>query len=197
LFTFPRNQRSRRAGNLDYDEPQYASAHAAREATFIRSFTDDVTLLSWDGATDLDAAQRAGLWRSGIMVIDGAVASARMLHDKLVLTTDRGELAFDAVYPTLGAKVTSGIAQGLGARVNGDGYLLVDEHQRTNVPGLYAVGDVVAGLNQIRPGDGTGRDSRYRAAQQPVRRITARTSARTPRSRLWMSSSDGATPQGS
>jgi thioredoxin reductase (NADPH) len=27
--------------------------------------------------------------------------------------------------------------------------LLVDEHQRTSVPGLYAIGDVVAGLTQI------------------------------------------------
>ena len=27
--------------------------------------------------------------------------------------------------------------------------LIVDDHQRTSVPGLYAVGDVVAGLTQI------------------------------------------------
>lgn len=38
---------------------------------------------------------------------------------------------------------------GTGARVDDDGYLDVDEHQRTCVPGLYAIGDVVAGLNQI------------------------------------------------
>lgn len=124
-------------------------AHAAREAKFVRSYTDDVTLLSWDGATGLDVAQRADLSQSGIAVVDGAVASARILDGKLVLATDGGELAFDAVYPALGATVTSGIAQGLGARVNGDGYLYVDEHQRTDVLGLYAVGDVVVGLNQI------------------------------------------------
>ncbi|WP_158569440.1 NAD(P)/FAD-dependent oxidoreductase [Duganella sp. BJB475] len=124
-------------------------AHAAREAKFIRSFTDDVTLLSWDGATDLDAAQRADLSQSSVVVVDGAVASARMFDGKLVLATDGGELAFDAVYPALGANVASGIAQGLGARVNESSYLYVDEHRRTDVPGLYAIGDVVAGLNQI------------------------------------------------
>jgi thioredoxin reductase (NADPH) len=124
-------------------------AHGAREAKFVRSYADDVTLLAWDGATDLDAAQRGDLSRSGIAVVDRAVTSARMLDGQLVLATDGGELAFDAVYPALGAKVASGIAQGLGARVNGNGYLVVDEHQRTDVPGLYAVGDVVAGLNQI------------------------------------------------
>lgn len=127
-------------------------AHGAREATFIRSYTDDVTFLSWDGATDLSSEQRADLWQLGITVIDGAVASARMLDGKLLLATDCGEQAFDAVYPALGVKVASGIAQGLGARINGDGYLYVDEHQRTVVPGLYAVGDVVVGLNQISRG---------------------------------------------
>ena len=126
-----------------------SGAHAAREAKFIRSYTDDVTLLSWQGTTGLDAAQRADLSQAGIVVVDQAVASARILDSQLLLATDSGALAFDAVYPALGAQVASWIAQDLGARVNGDGYLHVDEHQRTDVPGLYAVGDVVAGLNQI------------------------------------------------
>jgi thioredoxin reductase (NADPH) len=126
-----------------------SGAHAAREAQFIRSYTDDVTLLSWQGTTGLDAAQRADLSQAGIMVVDQAVASARILDSQLLLATDSGALAFDAVYPALGAQVASWIAQDLSARVNGEGYLHVDEHQRTDVPGLYAVGDVVAGLNQI------------------------------------------------
>ena len=37
----------------------------------------------------------------------------------------------------------------LGAAHDDDGMLLVDDHQRTGVPGLYAVGDVVAGLTHI------------------------------------------------
>ena len=38
---------------------------------------------------------------------------------------------------------------GLGAEHDEDGMLTVDDHQRTSVPGLYAVGDVVPGLSQI------------------------------------------------
>jgi thioredoxin reductase (NADPH) len=30
-----------------------------------------------------------------------------------------------------------------------DGMVLVDDHQRTAVPGLYAIGDVVQGMTQI------------------------------------------------
>ena len=41
------------------------------------------------------------------------------------------------------------LARGLGARLADDGRLEVDLHQATSVPGLYAAGDVVRGLNQI------------------------------------------------
>lgn len=34
--------------------------------------------------------------------------------------------------------------------MNEDGALIVDSHQCTSVPGLYAAGDVVQGLAQIR-----------------------------------------------
>ena len=36
-----------------------------------------------------------------------------------------------------------------GARASADGCLEVDEHQETSVPGLFAAGDVVKGLDQI------------------------------------------------
>ena len=36
-----------------------------------------------------------------------------------------------------------------GAALGEDGRLAVDDHQQTSVPGLYAAGDVVRGLNQL------------------------------------------------
>jgi thioredoxin reductase (NADPH) len=36
------------------------------------------------------------------------------------------------------------------------GRLVVGEHQETSVPGLYAAGDVVRGLNQISTAEGEG-----------------------------------------
>ena len=41
------------------------------------------------------------------------------------------------------------LAETLGAQTGEDGRLVVDPHQQTTVPGLYAAGDVVRGLNQI------------------------------------------------
>jgi thioredoxin reductase (NADPH) len=44
----------------------------------------------------------------------------------------------------------------LGAQGSSDGCLVVDDHQRTSVPGLYAAGDVVKGLDQISHAMGEG-----------------------------------------
>ena len=43
----------------------------------------------------------------------------------------------------------SELATSLGAKTSSDGCIVVDAHQRASVPGLYAAGDVVLGLDQI------------------------------------------------
>ena len=57
--------------------------------------------------------------------------------------------SFDMVYIALGTLVNAGLAQALGAACNDSGELIVDAHQQTSIDGLYAAGDIVAGLNQI------------------------------------------------
>ena len=44
----------------------------------------------------------------------------------------------------------------LGARLNEQGCIGIDAHQRTSVEGLYAAGDVVIGLDQISHAMGEG-----------------------------------------
>ena len=56
---------------------------------------------------------------------------------------------FDTVYPALGCHVRGGLATALGAGCDEDGDVVVDDHQRTSIPGLYAAGDVVKALNQL------------------------------------------------
>ena len=50
----------------------------------------------------------------------------------------------------------SELAAQLGAQTSEDGCMVVDGHQRTDVPGLYAAGDVVLGLDQISHAMGEG-----------------------------------------
>jgi thioredoxin reductase (NADPH) len=50
--------------------------------------------------------------------------------------------------------VHSDLGAALGAETDATGYLRIDAHQRTTVPGLYAAGDVASGLNQISVASG-------------------------------------------
>jgi thioredoxin reductase (NADPH) len=59
------------------------------------------------------------------------------------------EASFDTVYSALGLNPRSDLARILGAKTDGCGALVVDAHQRTSVPGIYAAGGVVEGLDQI------------------------------------------------
>jgi thioredoxin reductase (NADPH) len=56
---------------------------------------------------------------------------------------------FDHLYLALGCFPQAHLATSCGAQTDPDGKLIIDAHQMTSVSGLYAVGDVVRGLNQI------------------------------------------------
>lgn len=124
-------------------------AHGMNETLFLRGFTRDITLISPDACHDLDGAQRAELAGLGIALVDGPCDALRIDGERMVVPTPEGPLAFDSVYPALGSVIHSELAVTLGAQTNAEGCLKVDAHQRTNVPGLYAAGDVVRGLDQI------------------------------------------------
>jgi thioredoxin reductase (NADPH) len=44
----------------------------------------------------------------------------------------------------------------MGAKLSGDSCIVVDSHMRTSIPGLFAAGDVVIGLDQISHAMGQG-----------------------------------------
>ena len=74
-------------------------------------------------------------------LLEADIAAGR--DDRMVYYT------FDVLYPMLGENARSELAAGLGAATADCMELRVDDHQCTTIPGLYAVGDVVQGLNQI------------------------------------------------
>ena len=123
--------------------------HGMREALFLRSYTRDVTLIAPEAEPMLDAACAAKLDEAGIARVDGPCGGWAIEGDRLALDTARGRMAFDSVYPALGSRIRSQLAVAAGARASDEGCLEVDEHQRTSVPGLFAAGDVVKGLDQI------------------------------------------------
>ncbi|GGB34594.1 pyridine nucleotide-disulfide oxidoreductase [Sphingomonas metalli] len=123
--------------------------HGTREALFLRSYTRDVTLISPDGDLCLDAGCVAALDDAGIARVEGPCGGFAIEGERFAFDTAAGRLAFDSVYPAMGSVIRSQLAIAAGARASGDGCLELDDHQRTSLPGLFAAGDVVKGLDQI------------------------------------------------
>ncbi|MBV1688477.1 NAD(P)/FAD-dependent oxidoreductase [Novosphingobium sp. G106] len=125
------------------------------EALFLRTYTADVTLVAPRCDHSLTPEQRETLTDAGVGLAAGCEA-IRLDGQKVVLDLKDHAVQFDSLYPALGSDIRSELAGQLGAARSEEGCLTVDAHQRTNVPGLYAAGDVVLGLDQISHAMGEG-----------------------------------------
>lgn len=126
------------------------------EAIFLRGFTDRVTLVAPDGVHDLDEAAARRADEYGIRCMDGPTLVEKLDDDGITLRIDASSASFDSVYPALGSDVNNMLAQMAGVDCSETGAIIVDSHQRTSVPGIYAAGDVVLGLDQISHAMGEG-----------------------------------------
>ena len=151
-------------GYLFRDEPVYVMGHddtAAHVAMIMLNFTDDVDLLlrgaepTWSDHTDdlvrahpveIVEEEITGMfkddedpeWLGGFEFADG---------------TTREYTGGFAMY---GSNYNNDLARDLGCEVNDDGTVSVDDDGATSVDGVYAVGDLTPGNNQIPIAMGKG-----------------------------------------
>lgn len=64
-------------------------------------------------------------------------------HSKIQVTTDAFTKSYDLVILSVGVKPQSELAKQAGIACNQRGGIIVDEHLMTNIPHIYAVGDVI------------------------------------------------------
>ncbi|UZF95617.1 NAD(P)/FAD-dependent oxidoreductase [Bosea sp. NBC_00550] len=123
-------------------------ARALSECIFLRSFTDRVTLVLDDRSelTDLDLDRVRTI---GVTIVGGRPKDFVLDPSRIHFWVGEHFMTFDAIYPALGSEVHSELAASAGATLTEEGCVKVDAHQRTDVSGLYAAGDVVVGLDQI------------------------------------------------
>lgn len=120
-------------------------------ALFMRTFSRDVLLFERTDESVLNDEERRQLEAAQVRHIGSSLVGVTMSEDlKPILHTADGEsYPCDVFYPMLGETARSDLASNLGAETVECAKLPVDDHQRTSVPGLYAIGDVTCGLNQI------------------------------------------------
>lgn len=133
-----------------------SDSHGVAEALFIRSFTADVTLIAPDESLQLSGDDQRKLKEAGIGCVDGPAQAVAISNECIVVDTAEGHYTFDSIYPALGSDTHTQLAEMVGAKLSADQSIIVDRHLRTSVPGLYAAGDVVIGLDQISHAVGQG-----------------------------------------
>ena len=121
---------------------------AMKEAAFLLSFTDDVTVATLgakpEGQTPADI-------RPPIRLLTARLARHEPVPEDCMALEFLGGVAMErvAVYSALGCRPQSLLAQAIGVKLDEEGRIPTDQHQRTGVRFFYAIGDVVTGLNQL------------------------------------------------
>ncbi len=126
------------------------------EAVFLRGFTEDITLIAPDRAHDLAQEDVAKMRDFGIACVDGPCQAVAAAGKCITVATPYGDYTFDSIYPALGSDTHSELARQIGCDLAADDTVIVDDHQRASVPGVYAAGDIVLGLDQISHAMGEG-----------------------------------------
>lgn len=130
--------------------------HGVAEALFLRCYTSNLILIAPDKALHLGSRDQLELKNAGIECVDGPAQAVAILDDCIIVDTAEGHYAFDSIYPALGSDTHTQLAEMVGADLSSTKCIMVDSHQRTSVPGIYAAGDVVIGLDQISHAMGEG-----------------------------------------
>lgn len=81
------------------------------------------------------------LWNTVVEEIKGD-RQVRKVVLKNILTGETSELAVDAVFVQVGEAPNSAVAKASGVETDEAGYIKVNMRQETNIPGVYAAGDV-------------------------------------------------------
>ena len=147
---------------LFVDEPVYVMGHgesAAHVAMILLNFTDEVDLLlrgdepTWSEGTDRQ------LRAHPVEIVEADVEAVERGDDgwlEAMVFEDGARRPYRGGFAMYGSDYNNELAAELGCELNDDGTVAVDDHGRTSVDGVLAVGDLTPGHNQIPVAMGEG-----------------------------------------
>jgi thioredoxin reductase (NADPH) len=125
-----------------------ADSHGVAEALFLRTYSENVTLLAYE-AVALTDDDRERLSAAQVGVRESPLATLTFANSVSAHLRDGTECTFDTIYPALGSDSRNALARQLGLVLSDGSCILTDARQRTSLEGVYAAGDIVAALDQI------------------------------------------------
>lgn len=111
-------------------------------ALFLRGWTSDVAVLT-DGRYAVPPESRMRLEGAGVHVEERRIArlSANEGHLELVELADGSSLPLDVLFARPPQRQVA-VVESLGLALDSGGYVQLDEHRQTSIPGIYAGGDL-------------------------------------------------------
>ncbi|WP_045219814.1 NAD(P)/FAD-dependent oxidoreductase [Desulfonatronum thioautotrophicum] len=129
---------------------------AANQALELLHYTPDVRICTQGKDVDMGEEFQSRLQQAGIPVIQNKIARLEGADGlAAVRYVDGGQDAVAGLFIAMGQAGTSDFAISLGL-VMRKHFIEVDDHQRTNIPGLFAAGDCVGRFLQISVAVGEG-----------------------------------------
>lgn len=125
--------------------------HGIREALFISHFSHALTLVCLNETAQFEPAELAQLQHCHAGFVQGKVRRMGLSDNGVIRVEmcDGDTREFDVVYCALGTHTRSLVAAEAGGCCDDSQCLVVDDSQETNIPGLFAIGDVANRLNQL------------------------------------------------
>lgn len=129
----------------------------AGQALFVSRYSEHVTLVPDDYET-MPQSDKDKLSANGVSIVKHAMRHVEPTSKTMQLWTeiDGDAMTFDVIYPCFGTRPRTALAEAVGISIREDGCLSPDAHFETKVPGFWAAGDIVKGLDQISVAMGHG-----------------------------------------
>ncbi len=136
---------------------------AATDALYLKNIGVDVTLIHRRDRLRAEQYLQKSLEENGVPIIWNSVIKeirgGKLVTEVAIENTKDGSvqtLKVDGVFIAIGYVPNNGLARKLGLETDLEGYLKVDKTHRTNLPGIYAAGDITGGFKQIVTAIGQG-----------------------------------------
>lgn len=136
---------------------------AATEALYLKNIGIDVRIVHRKDSMRAEKLLQERLNANGIPVIWNSVVK-EIRGDKMVKAVvienvfdqSMRTMPVDGIFVAIGYLPGNQLAKKLGVETDEEGYIRVDKGQRTNMPGIYAAGDITGGFKQIVTAVGQG-----------------------------------------
>lgn len=96
------------------------------------------------------------LWNTVVEEFIGDDNGLKTVRLKNIQDGTQTEVDVPGAFVAIGWRPETSIAQMLGVKTDDYGYIVADRHMRTNIPRIYACGDVIGGVQQIVTAVGEG-----------------------------------------